>query len=111
MPRRFRDSVAAIAVGVLLLSVVAPTRAGAQQRPNVLVIVTDDQPAEGTLLVMPHTSAFFGEGGTRFLNAFATTPLCCPGRASILTGRYAHNTGVRGNGPSVRRRLDRSTLF
>jgi arylsulfatase A-like enzyme len=95
----------------LVLGLVAPAGAGAQPRPNILVIVTDDQPATGTLPVMPETLAFFAEAGTRFVNAFAPTPLCSPGRASILTGRYAHNTGVRGNGAASRARLDQSTLF
>ncbi len=64
-------------------------------RPNVLIIVTDDQPAgEDVYQVMPKTMELFGEGGTVFRQAVATTPLCCPARASILTGRYAHNHGV-----------------
>jgi arylsulfatase A-like enzyme len=88
---------------------VAPGAAGAQPRPNILVIVTDDQRAEGTLVVMPQTQEFFGVGGTRFVNAFATTPLCCPSRASIFTGRYAHNTGVWDNGPLDG--FDQTTLF
>ncbi len=65
--------------------------------PNVLVIVTDDQRAHGALDVMPKTRRWFGRDGTIFTNAFATTPLCCPSRASILTGRYSHNTGVEKN--------------
>lgn len=68
------------------------------RRPNILLIVTDDQRAEGTLDVMPKTRYWFEQGGTRFSNAFATTPLCCPGRASLFSGRYAHNHGVRTNG-------------
>ena len=65
-------------------------------RPNVLLIVTDDQRID-TLDVMPTTRRWFGRGGTTFTNAYATTPLCCPSRASIFTGMYAHNHGVLKN--------------
>ncbi|HEX2031837.1 MAG TPA: sulfatase [Actinomycetota bacterium] len=71
----------------------APAASG---RPNVLIILTDDQRPD-TLEVMPETRRWFEAGGTSFRNAFATTPLCCPSRASIYTGRYAHNHGVRTN--------------
>jgi arylsulfatase A-like enzyme len=76
------------------------------------VFVTDDQRADGTLDAMPKTRSWFEEGGTRFHNAFATTTLCCPGRASIFTGRYAHNHGIRTNGGwDLIQQLDqRSTL-
>jgi arylsulfatase A-like enzyme len=72
---------------------------GQESRPNVLVILTDDQRAAGSVtpLAMPATRRWLREGGTRFSNAFATTPLCCPSRASIFTGQYAHNHGVRMN--------------
>jgi arylsulfatase A-like enzyme len=66
------------------------------RQPNVLIVLTDDQRA-GTLRVMPRTRRWFGRGGTKFSNAFATTPLCCPSRSSILTGRYAHNHSVFTN--------------
>lgn len=65
--------------------------------PNVLFIVTDDQRPTETLDVMPKTQQLFGALGTYFPSAFATTPLCCPSRASIFTGRYAHNHGVEDN--------------
>ena len=83
----------------LLLNLVPPRAAQAQTgpRPNILVILTDDQRAEGTLGVMPKTRKLFVAGGTIFKNAVATTPLCCPSRASILSGRYAHNHGVTDN--------------
>lgn len=68
----------------------------ATDRPNILIILTDDQRPD-TLDVMPHTRSWFQDGGTSFPNAFATTPLCCPSRSSIYTGRYAHNHGVRRN--------------
>ncbi len=67
-------------------------------RPNVLVILTDDQAAHGTLETMPHTTSWLVDGGTRFTDAFATTPLCCPARSTLLTGMYAHNTGIHSNG-------------
>jgi arylsulfatase A-like enzyme len=68
-----------------------------RRRPNILIIVTDDQRASGTMTVMPKTRRLFGRGGTRFTNAYATTPLCCPSRASIFTGQYVHNHGVTNN--------------
>jgi arylsulfatase A-like enzyme len=68
-----------------------------REHPNVLIIVTDDQRASGTLQVMPATGQWFAENGTRYTRAYATTPLCCPFRASLFTGRYAHNHGVTKN--------------
>jgi arylsulfatase A-like enzyme len=75
--------------------------AAAAERPNVLVIVTDDQRV-GTFAAMPQTRRWFGAGGTRFPNTFATTPLCCPSRASIMSGRYAHNHDVETNRSAAR---------
>ncbi len=92
-----------IGVGIAFLAVGATPPPGHSKipridQPNVLIIVTDDQRAtEGGLAVMPATRRWFGEGGTRFSSAFATTPLCCPARASIFSGRYAHNHGVFTN--------------
>jgi arylsulfatase A-like enzyme len=90
-------------VAVLLLWAVAlmpgpgpPAVAQQGARPNVLIILTDDQRIE-SMGPMRRTRALFKRGGTDFVNAYATTPLCCPSRASILTGRYAHNHGVRTN--------------
>jgi arylsulfatase A-like enzyme len=68
-----------------------------KQPPNILIIVTDDQRAKQTLSVMPATRKWFVRGGTRFPNAVANTALCCPSRASILTGQFVHNHGVRKN--------------
>ena len=61
------------------------------------MILTDDQRLDGTMAVMPQTLQWFEAGGTRFNNAFANTPLCCPSRASLFSGRYAHNHGVATN--------------
>ena len=65
--------------------------------PNILYIVTDDQRLDGTMVMMPQTKAWFEQGGTFFPQMVDTTPLCCPSRSSIFTGRYVHNTGVRTN--------------
>jgi hypothetical protein len=77
-------------------------------RPNVLIIRTDDQ-RYSTLDVMHDTRAWFRTGGTRFTRRFVNTPLCCPSRSSIFTGRYAHNHGVRTN-PDAKRLLQYSTV-
>ena len=65
--------------------------------PNILLVITDDQRASASMQALPTVRRLFGRGGRTFTNAFATTPLCCPSRASIVTGRYAHNHGVHTN--------------
>ncbi|HWL65744.1 MAG TPA: sulfatase-like hydrolase/transferase, partial [Actinomycetota bacterium] len=87
------------AAAVLLVALVScvGSRDDPPEHPNVLVIVTDDQRARGTLAVMPSVRRWFVREGTVFENAFTTTPLCCPARASLFTGRYVHNHGVRHN--------------
>jgi arylsulfatase A-like enzyme len=93
--------------GVLLVAaiasaaVAAPPASGAESAPpNILLIVTDDQP-RATLGAMPATRKLFVAGGRFYPNAYVTTPLCCPSRASILTGRYAHNHGVLTQEPQA----------
>ena len=95
-----------MAGGLVLLIVPVPGAAQdplpplEDERPNILLIVTDDQRATGTLGVMPETRRIFGRKGLHFPNAYATTPLCCPSRASILTGQYVHNHGLETNSDS-----------
>lgn len=66
------------------------------ERPNILIIVTDDQRYD-TMEFMPQTQAAIFDQGVTFKHGFVTTPLCCPSRASILTGKYASNHGVINN--------------
>jgi arylsulfatase A-like enzyme len=61
-----------------------------------VVIVVDDLDSK-SLRFMPAVDDQLIAGGTSFSNFFATTPLCCPSRASILRGQYAHNHGVLRN--------------
>lgn len=66
---------------------------------NFIVILTDDQRWD-TLWAMPIVQEQLMAKGKTFTNAFITTPVCCPARASILSGGfYAHNTGVLTNRP------------
>jgi arylsulfatase A-like enzyme len=65
--------------------------------PNVVIILTADQRATETLQAMPKTTAWLAQGGVQFPNAYATTPLCCPSRAAIMTGQLNHNNGVHRN--------------
>ena len=66
--------------------------------PNIVVIQSDDQSLE-SMRVMSKTKRLLGDRGASFRNHFANWPLCCPSRATQLTGQYAHNHGVLGNSP------------
>lgn len=67
-------------------------------RPNIVVIMTDDQTAE-SVRVMPGVRSSLATAGTTFDRAYASTALCCPSRATLFTGQYMHNHGVLGNRP------------
>lgn len=89
----------ALAAALALLSPAGSPTASANHgtvKPNVLVILTDDQRWD-MMAVLKKTRRWFGREGTTYPYAFATTPLCCPSRASIMTGQYAHNTRVETN--------------
>jgi arylsulfatase A-like enzyme len=64
--------------------------------PNIVVIETDDQDA-ASVAHMPNVQALLAAQGTTFENSFVSDSLCCPSRATFLTGQYAHNHGVRSN--------------
>jgi N-acetylglucosamine-6-sulfatase len=67
-------------------------------RENVVVIMTDDQTA-ASLPTMPNVNHLLAGEGTKFDQAIDSFPLCCPSRATNLTGQYAHNHGVLHNAP------------
>ena len=71
---------------------------GSRDRPNVLVLMTDDM-REDDLQFMPNARRLIGGEGVHFTNSFAPHPLCCPSRASFLTGRYSHNHEVWSHVP------------
>jgi arylsulfatase A-like enzyme len=77
--------------------------------PSFVVIQTDDQtlaslytaftpfPGAQAIRPMPNTLDLIAGKGETFNRYYVSYPLCCPSRVSLLTGRYAHNTGVKGN--------------
>ena len=72
--------------------------AAAPTRPSIVLILTDDQRWD-TLWGMPTVEGALAGNGVTFANSFVVNPLCCPSRASLLTGRYSHTTGVYLNRP------------
>src|SRR5262245_4933112 len=83
------------AAACVLLGLLVVAGASAAERPNVLVILTDDQRWD-TLGSMPAVEALAQEG-VLFTNSFVTTSLCAPSRASFYSGQYAHHHGVTTN--------------
>ena len=85
-----------MALGIALVipaaNALSPARHAA---PNVVLIVFDDLDLE--LARQMPTLQRLERSALNFPNAFVTAPLCCPSRASILTGQYPHNHGVLFN--------------
>ncbi len=113
MPRAIAAALlaAALICGALATGASPDAAVAAKQRPNVIVIQTDDQDTPETyqthrdpftgqkVPVMPNTLRLLKGGGISFSRYYVSDSLCCPSRTTLLTGRYAHNTGVEGNGP------------
>ena len=70
--------------------------AAAPPRPNIVVLETDDQTL-AEMDVLPAVKRLIGDEGVTFDHNFDSFSLCCPSRATFLTGQYSHNNGVRGN--------------
>jgi len=92
---------AALACGAPDEAADSSRRAG-DQRPNIIVLLVDDLRwddigAAGHPFVETPNIDRIAHEGARFLNAFATTPLCSPSRGSFLTGLYAHSHGITDN--------------
>jgi N-acetylglucosamine-6-sulfatase len=71
----------------------AVKRAAAIARPNIVFLMVDDM-RKDELRFMPATRAWLAQGGATFASGVAPNPLCCPARASVLTGVYSHNHKV-----------------
>jgi arylsulfatase A-like enzyme len=77
-----------------------PSQQPPSRRLNIVLILTDDQRWD-TLWAMPNVERLLAAHGVTFRNAFVTTSLCCPSRASILTGLYSRHTGVYTDSPPL----------
>ncbi len=90
----------AVAFAVLLVSGVwgsaSSDAVGATAKPNIVFILADDM-RKDDLKYMPKTLSILRDKGMSFSNAFVSNALCCPSRATIMRGQYAHNTGVWSN--------------
>lgn len=97
---RVLPGLSAIAVAAILACTVfvttTRTLANGSPRPNVVLIVTDDQRYD-ELSSMPNVRRLISDEGVSFDRAYVSYPLCCPSRSSLLTGLYSHNHGVLGN--------------
>ncbi|MEZ5060453.1 MAG: sulfatase [Solirubrobacterales bacterium] len=98
---------------VLLVAFAAPAQAtAAGEPPNVIVVVTDDQSVGAfNPAVMPITSRLVADRGANFIGAANATPLCCPSRASFLSGQFGHNDGVLWNAPGYRALREKSNTL
>jgi N-acetylglucosamine-6-sulfatase len=68
-----------------------------ESKPDIVLILTDDQRWD-TLWAMPQVRHLLVAQGITFTHAYVSNPLCCPSRASILSGQYSHTNGVYSNG-------------
>ncbi|MBE7434320.1 MAG: sulfatase [Anaerolineales bacterium] len=95
--------IALIALGLLAGAIYMTTNTRFfKDSPNIIIVLTDDM----DLMLMPYmpkTNQLIGEQGATLDNFFVTTPICCPSRASILRGQYAHNTDILQNSPGFAR--------
>lgn len=82
----------------LLLLYVAAFTLVSSKKPNVVLILTDDQDVLlGGMTPLKKTRKLVGDLGITFTNVYVASPLCCPSRSSILTGKYPHNHRVFNN--------------
>jgi len=90
----------AVVLATFGLAVSASAQTAAPERPNILMIMTDDQTVE-SMRAMPEVQRLIAARGTTFDNSFVNFSLCCPSRATAFTGQYSHNTHVQGLAPPL----------
>ena len=96
MVRLLKSLLILLALGLITVSQLGLSPSTAQGHPNFVTIVVDDLDV-ASVAQMPAVNELLTAEGTTFTRFFATTPLCCPSRVSMLRGQYAHNHGVLRN--------------
>ena len=96
-----------IAAGVIVcVSFAFAASRSAGQAPNIVFVLSDDHRYDALGIIDPSLNTpnldFLAENGVHYPNAFVTTSLCSPSRASILTGQYMHNHGVVDNNKPIK---------
>ncbi|OWF54742.1 N-acetylglucosamine-6-sulfatase-like isoform X2 [Mizuhopecten yessoensis] len=87
-------------LGVMCAVVIATliNHAQGEATPNIVFILTDDQDLElGGTIPIKKTRDLIGSQGKVFEQFYVNTPLCCPSRSSILTGKHVHNNMAVNN--------------
>ncbi|MBN8866154.1 MAG: sulfatase-like hydrolase/transferase [Solirubrobacterales bacterium] len=96
-------------VGALALAAIGRAPAIAEaKRPNIVVIQTDDQTSAmlhsryvdrrgRRHVTMPRTLSLIGDRGVEFTNYYSSVPVCSPSRSTLLSGQYAHTSGLVRN--------------
>lgn len=96
---------------VISLSAVAAAQSGENtkiaEKPNIVFFITDDQdqmlgasfPTINGSTPMRHTLTDLAAKGATATNMFVHTPICCPSRSELLSGRYFHNIKQRAGAP------------
>jgi len=85
-------------LAIVSVGLLAREAQGASSQKNVVFILTDDM-TTSELSAMPNVQSLIAAQGTSFNQAYASFPLCCPSRATMMSGQYMHNHGVHGNFP------------
>ena len=114
--QHFPARCAVSALGVLLALPTLSSLSAQSKRPNLLVVVTDDQRfdqlgcAGHPVLQTPQMDAL-AKGGVRFTNAFVTTAICAASRASIMVSRTEGHHGYTFGKPPISRALANESYF
>jgi arylsulfatase A-like enzyme len=99
----YMKSIKASSVLKLIFFIVFSMRLNAQEKPNIIIIMTDQQSADamsnrlGSKYINTPNMDYLANNGVSFTNTYCANPLCVPSRSSIFTGRYPHEMGIQNN--------------